>query len=143
MISWTYYQHLILLYIQCYILLIKWFLKCILLAYWGKHDLNWYMYSSHLSSKCDTGFKTTSWSLKTILSCHRCYLWQKSACRVYYSYLRQAIHGRVTSEVNIAKMQLATIFLSIQMFGSWIKLLCGINVASNNCCVITFAFFVK
>ena len=46
------------------------------------------------------------------LSYHRCYIWQKLACRVYYSYLRQAIHGRVTSEVNIAKMQMAAIFFS-------------------------------
>jgi len=34
----------------------------------------------------------------------------KSNCHVYYSYLRQAIHDRVTSEVNIAKMQMAAIF---------------------------------
>ena len=37
-------------------------------------------------------------------------IWQKSACHVYYSYLRQVIHSRVTSEVNIAKVQMAAIF---------------------------------
>jgi len=40
----------------------------------------------------------------------RCFIWLKSACRVYYSYLRQVIHERVTSEVNIATMQMAVIF---------------------------------
>ena len=47
-----------------------------------------------------------------LLSYHRCFICLKSACRVYSSYLRQAIHGRVMSEVNIAKMQMAIIFLS-------------------------------
>ena len=45
-----------------------------------------------------------------ILSYHCCFIWLKSACRVYYSYLRPAIHDRVTSEVNIAKMQMVAIF---------------------------------
>ena len=45
-----------------------------------------------------------------LLPYHRCYIWQKLTCRVYYSYLRQAIHDRVTSEVNIPKMQMAAIF---------------------------------
>ena len=31
-------------------------------------------------------------------------VWLKSTCRLYYSYLRQAINDRVTSEVNIAKL---------------------------------------
>ena len=44
------------------------------------------------------------------ISYHRCCIWQKLACHVYYSYLRQAIHSRVTSEVNIAKIQMANIF---------------------------------
>ena len=44
------------------------------------------------------------------LSYHRCFIWFKSAFRVYYSYLRQAIHDRVTSEVNISKMQMTAIF---------------------------------
>ena len=34
-------------------------------------------------------------------------------------------------------------FPSIQKFGWWISLFGCINVASNNCCVITFALFVK
>ena len=72
-----------------------------------------------------------------ILSYHCCYIWQKSAWRVYYNYLRQAIHGRVTSQVNIPKMQMAPFFLSIQKFGWWITLFGCINVATNNCCVIT------
>ena len=44
------------------------------------------------------------------LSYYRCFICLKSTCHVYYSYLRQAIHGRVTSEVTIAKMQMAAIF---------------------------------
>jgi len=47
-----------------------------------------------------------------LLSYHRCFICLKSACRVYYSYLQQAIQGIVTSEVNIAKMQMAAIFFS-------------------------------
>ena len=39
-----------------------------------------------------------------MLSYHRCNILQKSACGVYYSSLRQAIHGRVTSEVSIPKI---------------------------------------
>ena len=35
--------------------------------------------------------------IKCHLSYPRCYIWQKSACRVYYSYLRDDIHGIVTS----------------------------------------------
>ena len=35
-------------------------------------------------------------TMKGNLSYHRFYIWQKLACSVYYSYLRQAIHGRVT-----------------------------------------------
>ena len=45
-----------------------------------------------------------------ILSYHRYFIRLKSACRIYYSYLRHAIHGRVTSEINVAKMQSAAIF---------------------------------
>ena len=70
------------------------------------------------------------------LSYHRCYIWLKSACRVYYSYLRQAIHDIVTSQINIPKMQMAAIFLSIQKFDWWITLSCCINVVNNSCCVI-------
>ena len=55
-------------------------------------------------------------NIEFILSYHRSFNWLKSACRVYYSYLRQAIHGRVTSEVNIAKMQIAAI-LSLDSIG--------------------------
>ena len=39
------------------------------------------------------------------LSYHRCFICLKPACHVYYSYLRQPLHGRVTTEVNIAKMR--------------------------------------
>ena len=45
-----------------------------------------------------------------ILSYHCCFIWQKLACRVYNSYLRQAIHDIVTSEISIAKMQMAAMF---------------------------------
>jgi len=38
----------------------------------------------------------------------------------------QAVHGRVTSEVSIAKLQMAAIFLSIQKFGWWITPCCCI-----------------
>jgi len=45
-----------------------------------------------------------------ILYSHRWYIWQKSACRVYYNYLRQVLDGRVRSDVNILKMRMVVIF---------------------------------
>jgi len=66
------------------------------------------------------------------LSYHRCFIWLKSACRVYYRYLRQVIHDIVTSEVIIAKMQMVAIF-SIDS-NVWLK-----NVSNNSWRVVEFA----
>jgi len=68
-----------------------------------------------------------------LVSYHRCYIWHKSACRVYYSYLRQAIHVW-QSDVR---------GLSIQKFSRWIMLFGCIYVANNSCCVIRFVLFIK
>jgi len=80
------------------------------------------------------------------LSYQRCFIWLKSACHVYYSFLLQAIHGRVTSEVNIAQMQMVAIFSlgsTVQKFGWWMTLLVCIHVSNNSCCVIKFALFIN
>ena len=71
------------------------------------------------------------------LSYHQCFICLQSACRVYYSYLQQAIHDKVTSEVNTAKMQM------IQKFGWWMMLFGSIDISHNSCCVIKFALFKK
>ena len=44
-----------------------------------------------------------------VLSSNQCSRKSIEYC-IYYSYLLQAIRGRVTSEVNIGKMQMAAIF---------------------------------
>ena len=58
----------------------------------------------HIIDKVFRSLRSTLFSVKVffywmrevgILSYHRCFICLKSACRVYYSYLRQFKHGRM------------------------------------------------
>ena len=74
-----------------------------------------------------------AWVIYFILSYHRCFIWQKSAYRVYYSYLRQAIHDIVTSQVNIPIKQIAAVFsYLITYHKSWFQNQYYANFFANN-----------